>query len=82
MLMKRQLCTQMSIKQQGYHNNVCHVVWMFWLTFGRSLHFFLVLLLLTFNLFDLYLFIVNATLWHIFVENQEGVIFMGVVENY
>ena len=28
--------------------------------------------------FEYYLFIVNATLWHIFVENQKGVIFMGV----
>ena len=48
--MERQLCTQMSVWQQGYHNNVCHVVWMFWLTLGRSLHFFLVLLLLTLNI--------------------------------
>ena len=47
---------------------------MFWLTLGRSLHFFLVLLLLNLNIS-----IVNATLWHIFVENQKGVIFMGVV---
>ena len=48
--MERQLCTLMSVWQQGYHNNVCHVVWMFWLTLGRSLHFFLVLLLLIFNI--------------------------------
>ena len=29
--------------------------------------------------FEYYLFIVNAILWHIFMENQKGVIFMGVV---
>ena len=29
--------------------------------------------------FQYYLFIVNATLWHIFVENQNGIIFTGVV---
>ena len=49
-LMERQLCTQMSVWQQEYHNNVCHVVWKFWLTFCRSLHFFLGLLLLTLNI--------------------------------
>ena len=36
--------------QHGYHNNVRHIVWIFWLTLGRSLHFFLVLLLLTLNM--------------------------------
>ena len=32
--------------------------------------------------FEYYLFIVNATLWHIFVENQKGVIFMGIVAKH
>ena len=32
--------------------------------------------------FEYYMFIVNATLWHIFVRNQKGVIFMGVVAKY
>ena len=36
--------------QQGYHNNVCHVVLRFWLTLGRSLHYFLFLLLLNLNI--------------------------------
>ena len=31
--------------------------------------------------FEYYLFIVNATLWNVFVENQKGVIFMRVVAN-
>ena len=58
-LMERQLCTQMSVWQQGYNNNVCHVVWMFWLTLGRSF----VLFLCTFVVdFEYYLFIVGATL--------------------
>ena len=30
----------------------------------------------------LYLFIVNISLWHIFVENQKGVIFTGVVAKH
>ena len=76
--MERQLCTLMSVWQQGYHNNVCHVVWMFWLTLGRSLHFFGTLIVD----FEYYLFIVNATLRHIFAENQKGVIFMEVVAKH
>ena len=32
--------------------------------------------------FEYYLFIVSATLWHIFVENQKGVIFMTVVAKH
>ena len=48
--MERQLCTQMSVLQKGYQNNVSHVVWVFWLSCCRSLHFFLVLLLLTLNI--------------------------------
>ena len=40
----------MSVWQQGYHNDICHVVWMFWLTLGRSLHLFLVLLSLAINI--------------------------------
>ena len=48
--MERQLCTLVSVLQQGHHNNICIVLWMFWLTLGRSLHFFLVLLLLTLNI--------------------------------
>ena len=47
----------------------CHGVWMFWLTLGRSLHFFLVILLS----------IVNANLWPLYVEDQKEFIFMGVV---
>ena len=63
--MERQLRTQMSVWQQGYHN--------------RSLGFFLGTFILD---FEYYLFIVSATLWHIFVENQKGVIFMGVVAKH
>ena len=40
----------MSVWQQGNNNNFCHVVWMFWLTLCRSLHFFLALLLLSLNI--------------------------------
>ena len=54
------------IWKQGYHNNVCHFVLRFWLTLYWSLHYFLV-------------FSLNATLWHIFVEHQIGIIFKGVV---
>ena len=42
---------------------------MFWLTLGRSLHFFLVILLS----------IVNANLWPLYVEDQKEFIFMEVV---
>ena len=42
---------------------------MFWLTLGRSLHFFLVILLS----------IVNANLWPLYVEDQKEFMFMGVV---
>ena len=48
------------IWQQGYHNNVYHFVlklWLFWLTLGRSLHYFLVFLF--FNS-EYSLFIVNV----------------------
>ena len=31
---------------------------------------------------EYYLFIVSATLWHIFVENQKGVIFLGVIAKH
>ena len=68
----------MSIWQHGYHNNLCHDVWMFWLILGRSLHFFGSFIVD----FEYYLFIVNATLWHIFVENQKGIIFKGVVAKH
>ena len=76
--MERQLCTQMSVWQQGYPNNVCHAVRMFWLILCRSLHFYATLIVD----FEYYLFIVNATLGHIFTENQKGVIFMGVVAKH
>ena len=48
--MERQRCAHKCLVcwQQGYCNNVFHVVWMYWLTLCRSLHFFLVLLLLTY----------------------------------
>ena len=32
--------------------------------------------------FEYYLFVVSATLWHSFVENQKGVIFMGAVPKH
>ena len=73
--MELQLCTQMSVWQQGYQNNIRHIVWMFWLTSGRSLHLFPGTFIVD---FEYYLFIVNATWWHVFVENQKGVMFMGV----
>ena len=48
---------------------------MFWLRFGQTF----VLFLGTFMAdFEYYLFIVNATLLHIFVKNLKGIIFMGV----
>ena len=58
------------IWQQGYHNHVCFVVLKFWLTLGRSLHYVLVLLLLTLNVRCLLSMSLNATLWHVFVERQ------------
>ena len=67
---------------QGYHNNICHVLLRFWLTLGRSLHYILVLLLLTLNILYLLWVSLNATLWHIFVEHQIGVIFIGVVAKH
>ena len=51
------------IWQQAHHNNVCHVVLRFWLTLDRSLHYFLVLLLLTLNILCLLWMSLNATLW-------------------
>ena len=57
--MERQLCTQMSVWQKGYNNNVCHVVWMFWLTLGRSFALFLCTFIVD---FEYHLFIVGATL--------------------
>ena len=62
-LMERQFCTQMSVWQQRYHNNVCHVIWMFWLTLDRSLHFFLVLFLLTLYYFNLIFNLILLTLF-------------------
>ena len=47
---------------KGYQKNVCHVVFKFWLTWGRSLHYFLVLLLLTLNILYLLWMSLNATL--------------------
>ena len=45
-----------SVWQQWYHNNICHVAWMFRLTLGRSFHFFLVLLLLALNIICFYIY--------------------------
>ena len=59
------------IWEQGYQNNVFNVVLRVWLTLTRSLHYFLVLLLLTFNILCLLRMSLNATLWHIFVEQQD-----------
>ena len=56
--MERQLCTQMSVWQHEYYTNVCRVVWMFWLTLDKSLHFFGTFIVD----FEYYLFIVNANL--------------------
>ena len=50
------------IWQQGYHNNACHVAFSFSLTWGRSLYYFLVLLLLTLNILCLLWMSLNATL--------------------
>ena len=77
--MERQLCTLVPVWQQRFHNNFCHVVWMFWSTLSKSLHHSLVLLLLTLNIICLLWISLNATLWHIFVEHQKNVIFMGVI---
>ena len=69
----------MSLSQRGYHCNVCHVVWMFWLRFGQIFVPFLGTFIAD---FEYYLFIVNATLLHIFVKNLKGIIFMGVVAKH
>ena len=66
------------IWQQEYQKNVCHVILRFWLTLGRSLHYFLVLLLLTLNILRLFWMSLNATLRHIFVEHHKGVIFIVI----
>ena len=70
------------ISQQGYHSNVCHVALRFWLTLGRSLHYFMVVLLLTLKILFLLWMALNATLWHIFVEHTIIVILMGVTAKY
>ena len=56
------LHTQMTV-WQAYHNNVCHVVWMFWLTLGTSLHFFLVLLLTLNIICLLQMLLYDISLW-------------------
>ena len=58
------------------------VILRLWLTLGRSLCCFLVLLLLTLYILCLFGMSLNATLWHIFVEHQMGVIFIGVVAKH
>ena len=42
---------------------------------------FLVLFVGNFNS-EYYLFIMNATSWHVFVEDQKGVMFIGVVAKH
>ena len=49
--------------QQGYHNNVWHIVLRFRLSLGRSLHFLLVFLLSTLNIFCLLRMSLNANLY-------------------
>ena len=70
------------IWQQGYHSNVCHVILRFWLVLGRSLHYFLIFLLLTLNIICLLWMSLNATLWYIFIEHQISVIFLGVIAKH
>ena len=70
------------IWQQGYQNKICDIVLKFWLTLGRSLHYFLVLLSLTLNILCFLWMSLNATLWHNFGEHQIGVIFMRVVAKH
>ena len=60
---------------------------MFWLVnFGQIFALFLGTFIVDFEYcfvdFEYYLFIVNATLRHNFVENRKGVIFMGVVAKH
>ena len=50
-----------------------------WVNFGQIFALFLGTFIVD---FQYYLFIVNATLWHNFVENQKGVIFMGAVAKH
>ena len=70
------------IWQQGHQSNFCHIVLKFWLTLGRPLHYFLVLLWLTLNILVLLWMSLNSTLWHNFGEYQIGVIFMRVVAKH
>ena len=68
--------------QHGNENNAFYIVLRFWLTLGRSLHFFLGLLSLTLNVLCLLWVSLNPALWQIFVEHQIGIIFMGVVAKH
>ena len=70
------------IWQQGYHNNFCHVALRFWLTLGRPLYYFMVVLLLTLSILFLLWMPLNATLWLIFVKHQIVVILMGVTAKH
>ena len=51
------------IWQQGYHNKVCHVVLRFYLTLGKSLYYFLVLIVD----FEYSLFVVNVNKCYLMV---------------
>ena len=73
------------IWQQGYHNNVYHFVlklWLFWLTLGRSLHYFLVFLFLTLNILCLLWMSLNATFWHIFVKTFKYALYLRELLQY
>ena len=70
------------IWQQEYHSNVCHVALRFWLTLGKSLHYFMVVLLLTLNILFLLWMALNTNLWYIFMEHTIVVILMAVTAKY
>ena len=59
------------IWQQEYHSNVCLVALRFWLTLGKSLHYFMVVLLLTLNILFLLWMALNTNLWHISLWNTQ-----------
>ena len=73
--MKHQLWTQMSVWQKGCLSCRLDVLVDFEQIFALFLGNFIVGS-------EYYLFIVNANLWHLYVEDQKGVIFMGAVAKH
>ena len=66
---------EMSVLQQGCLSCRLHILVDFGQIFALFLGNFIVGS-------EYYLFTVNATLWHVFVEDQKRVLFMGVVAKH